>query len=66
MGLVSKIKKTLSLGNNFKIFLLLFTIYSLNNSYFLHKNCSIFHQKPFGQYSKGIISDMKFENFLLL
>jgi len=53
MGLISEIKKIQSVGNNFKIFLLVFTIYKINNSYFLHKNCSKFHNKPSGQYSKG-------------
>jgi len=66
MRIVSEIKKIQSLGNDFSILLLIFTIYNLKNSYFLHKIFSIFHNKLYGQYSKGIIGIMKFENFLLL
>jgi len=61
MGLVYEMKRIQSVGNNFSIFLLHFTIYNLNNSYFLHKNCSKFHKKLVGQYSKGIIGVMKFK-----
>jgi len=65
MGLVYEIKKTQSLGIDFSILLLLFTIYNFKKSYFLRKIFSIFENKPNGQYSKGIIWVMKFENFLL-
>ena len=46
MELVSEIYKIQSLGNKiFNCFLLLSSIYNLNNSCFPHKNCSKFHTK---------------------
>jgi len=44
---------------------MLFTVYNLNNSYFIYEICSKFQQKHLGCYSKGI-GVFKFENFHLL
>jgi len=40
----------------------IFTVYNLNNSNFIYKNCSPIQIKHFGQYSKGI-GLLQFENF---
>jgi len=47
------------------IFHTLVTVYNLNDSYVLYKNCSTFKKKKVGQYPKGICV-FKFENFHLL
>ena len=49
----------------FFIFFTLFTVYSLNNSYFIYELCSKFQQNNFGSYSKGM-GIFKFEKFHLL
>jgi len=59
------LKNWISREQFFNFFLLLFTIYNLNNSYFLHKNCLKFYKKSVGQYSKRIIGVKKFDKFLL-
>ena len=46
-------------------FLLFLTIYNSDNSTFMYKKISKFHNKQFGGYSNGISVVMKFENFVL-
>jgi len=43
----------------------LFTVYTLNDSYVIYRNCSTFQKKQVGQYSEGICV-LKFENFNIL
>ena len=56
MGLVSEIYKIQSLGNKFfNCFLILSSIDNLNNSCFLHKNCSKFHEKLVANSQRGLL-----------
>jgi len=59
-----QIGKFSSFGTTFSFFTL-FTVYNLNNSYFIYEICSKFQQKHLGCYSKEI-GLFKFGNFLLL
>jgi len=53
------------MGNTYSIFFALSTVYNLNDSHVLYKNCSTFQKKHVGTYSEEI-HVINFEKFHLL